>query len=90
MVDCDEEADREVAKASANDENCYCVGLDSDFLMFPNTRYVPLDTLDASGSVVSGCVLTRAAVAEHLDLPSEASMIELGILMGNDYVGNSK
>ena len=90
MIQCDEEADREVAKASADDENCYSVGLDSDYCLFPKTRYIPLNTLDASGSVVSGCVLTRAELGEQLDLPLETSMVECAILMGNDYVGNSK
>jgi 5'-3' exonuclease len=90
MIQCEEEADREVAKASADNENCYCVGMDSDYLLFPNIKYVPLNTLDASGSVVSGCVLKRGELAEQLDLPSEAAMVEFAILMGNDYVGNSK
>ena len=90
MMQCDEEADREVAKASADDPNCYCVGLDSDFCLFPSIRYVPLNTLDASGSVVTACVVTRAELAEQLYLPTEPSMVEFAILMGNDYVGNSK
>jgi 5'-3' exonuclease len=90
MIQCEEEADREVAKASADNENCYCVGMDSDYLLFPNIKYVLLNTLDASGSVVSGCVLKRGELAEQLDLPSEAAMVEFAILMGNDYVGNSK
>jgi len=90
MIQCNEEADHEVAKASANDPNCYCVGLDSDFCLFPNIRYIPLNTLDASGSVVTACVVTRAELAEQLDLPTEESIVEFAILMGNDYVGNSR
>jgi 5'-3' exonuclease len=90
MIQCEEEADREVAKASAENENCYCVGMDSDYFFFPNTKYVPLNTLNSSGSVVSGCVITRGELADHLGLPCEAAMVEFAILMGNDYVGNSK
>ena len=90
MIQCEEEADRLVAKASADDPNCYCVGLDSDYCLFPNTRYIPLNTLDATGSVVTAVVVTRSNLAEQLDLPTEESMIEFAILMGNDYIGNSK
>lgn len=90
MIQCAEEADSEVAKASASDPNCYCVGLDSDYCLFSDIRYVPLNTLDASGSVVTAVVLTRASIAEHLDLPTEESMVEFAILLGNDYVENTK
>jgi 5'-3' exonuclease len=90
MIQCEEEADRQVAYASAQDPNCYSVGLDSDYCLFPNTRYIPLNTLNASGSVVSATVLTRSQLAEQLDLPSEQCMVELAILMGNDYVENTK
>jgi 5'-3' exonuclease len=90
MIQCQEEADRFVAKASADDVNCYSVGLDSDYCLFPNVRYIPLNTLDASGSVVTAVVVTRCNLAEQLDLPTETSMIEFAILMGNDYIGNPK
>lgn len=90
MIQCQEEADRFVAKASADVVNCYSVGLDSDYCLFPNVRYIPLNTLDASGSVVTAVVVTRCNLAEQLDLPTETSMIEFAILMGNDYIGNPK
>jgi hypothetical protein len=50
MVDCEEEADVEVARAAAScrrDDNpsSYVLGLDSDYCLFESVNYVPLDTL---------------------------------------------
>ena len=89
-IHCEEEADREIAMASARAPDTYCVGMDSDFCLFPDTKYVPLSTINASGTVVTGCVITRDALADLFHLPSSESVVEMGILMGNDYVGNAK
>lgn len=43
-------------------------------------------TLHANGSVVTACVISRKGLAESLHLPDEQAMVELSILMGNDYV----
>lgn len=89
-VHCDEEADRQVATASAFSEGVFSVGMDTDYCLFPNTKYVPLSSLDASGSHVTGSVITRDGLADLFHLPSSESMVELGILMGNDYIGHAK
>mmetsp|Transcript_15561 Transcript_15561/g.23901 ORF Transcript_15561/g.23901 Transcript_15561/m.23901 type:complete len:1923 (-) Transcript_15561:159-5927(-) len=83
---CDEEADREVALASATDTATFSLGLDSDYCMFANTKYVPLSTLNATANQVTGCIITREALADYFHLPSSEIMIELAILAGNDYI----
>ena len=89
-VHCAEEADRLVAMASANDPSCYCVGMDSDYCLFARCKYIPFNTLDASGDTVSGCVVRREQLAQAFELPSEELMVELAILVGNDYIGHPK
>lgn len=89
-VQCTEEADPQLALAASqsNDDNTYCVGMDSDFLLFRDTPYIPLSTLSASNTnhMVSGNVMTRDDLANLLHLPSSEAVVELGILLGNDYV----
>ena len=100
IVRCEGEADVEVARASADDHtgNTYLVGNDSDYVLygFPNreesfinsgeVRYVPFDELDCNGDVaVARRVMTRRYACDLLGLPESRSMIELGILLGNDY-----
>jgi hypothetical protein len=90
MVFCEEEADRVLAKATTNNPAAYIVGSDSDFCFFPNVNYIPLPTLDASrNDVVTACVIRRDTLTESLRLPDENAMIELAILLGNDYVDPS-
>ena len=87
QVRCDEEADAAIAQAVSGQRNAYIVGEDSDFCFFPSVNYIPLSTLDAgSMDVVTAVVLRRDELAQELDLPDESSMIELAILMGNDYI----
>lgn len=93
MVHCDEEADRILAMAVRNKPNAYIVGLDSDFCFFPDANYIPLPTLHAAKGgggatlpLVTACVIRRDALAESLGLPDESAMLELAILLGNDYV----
>jgi hypothetical protein len=87
LVFCDEEADRVLAQTVSGRLQAYLVGLDSDFCFFPNVAYIPLSTLNASpsSSIVTACVIRRAAVAKSLGI-SDEHMVELAILMGNDYV----
>jgi hypothetical protein len=89
-IHCTEEADREVARASATNSEWYSVGMDSDYCLFPQSKYIPLSTLNASGTNVSACVITREALADFFNLPTSHSMVEMGILMGNDYVESPK
>jgi len=100
IVHCEGEADVEVARASAEDHtgDTYLVGNDSDFLVygFPDreesfinsgeVRYIPFDELDCSGDVaVARKVMTRRYACDLMGLPDSRSMIELGILLSNDY-----
>ena len=50
--------------------------------------YVPLESLELSkkGSIKVR-VLRRNEIAEALTIPTAISMVELSILLGNDYTG---
>jgi hypothetical protein len=89
MVECLEEADREVALASASQPHCYSVGADSDYCLFPNVKYIPLSSLNAddTGGLLTGSLITRQLLAQVLELPHESLMVEMAILAGNDYIG---
>ena len=91
MVFCDEEADRFVAQESADDPDCFCVGLDSDFCLFPRTKYIPLTTLNAAAgsTLVTGCLITRQLLSEQLQLPSDDFIVELALMVGNDYIAHT-
>jgi len=86
---CEEEADAEIARLVATTPNAYVVGNDSDFCFFPKARYIPVSTLEADGSVVTGSIISRRELVQTMQLPDEAAMVELAILLGNDYVGCS-
>jgi hypothetical protein len=98
-----QEADVRVALASASDVTgmTYALGEDSDYLIYGcdssgtaamdggEVRYVRFGQIDPSSSSlrVVGRVLTRSDVAYAIGLPRPDAMIELSILMGNDYTG---
>jgi hypothetical protein len=87
MVFCVEEADSEIARAAASNSNAFVLGNDSDFCFFSNISYVPIYTLGLGvNKCLSGVVLRRHVLADSLDLPDEAAIVELAILMGNDYI----
>ncbi|KAL7579290.1 hypothetical protein ACA910_013970 [Epithemia clementina (nom. ined.)] len=87
QIECNEEADGAIAQAASGNPNAYVLGEDSDFCFFPNVNYIPMSTLDASQSqLATAIVLRRDELAQDFDLPDEAAMVELAILMGNDYV----
>ena len=99
VIQCDGEADVVVAKASADDISgmTYALACDSDYLIYgynPNdnvlgeTKYIQFSQMDPSADVVYvGNVLTRSDVAAAVGLPSSSTMMDLSILMGNDYTG---
>jgi hypothetical protein len=89
IVMCEEEADQELAKHAARERNSYVVGNDTDFCFFKKAKYIPLKTLHAADSVVTACIISRKDLADSLDLPDDEAMVELAILLGNDYVGDS-
>ena len=92
QVFCHEEADHVMARAVTGRPNAYLVGYDSDFCFFPDCNYVPITTLEVHSSshgVVTACVLRRDAIAQSLNMPKSDDgeiLIELAILMGNDYI----
>lgn len=87
VVVCQEEADAVLASMSSQ-PNSYVVGNDTDFCFFRNAKYIPLKTLHASDSVATAVVLSRETLAETLQLPDPEAMVELAILMRNDYVSS--
>jgi hypothetical protein len=97
IIQCEGEADSEVAKASANDVTgmTYTLGSDSDYLVYGcsnvrgrmgETKYLQFRQLDPfDESLCVGKVLTRSDVATSMGLPSSSAMVSLSILVGNDY-----
>lgn len=87
MVVCSEEADLELAKRASGNPNMYVLGQDSDFFFYHDIQYVPFHTLavEPGGRGLSANVFTRQSLATSLGL-EEDNMVELAILLGNDYV----
>jgi len=97
IIFCDGEADVVVARASAKDAFglTYALGNDTDYLIYGaksddsgygDSKYIPFRQLNPSAdSLYVGTVLTRPDVASGLGMPSPESMIELSVLLGNDY-----
>jgi len=96
IIQCVGEADGIVAKASTT----FALGNDTDYLIYGfndneeqevggETRYIQFNQIDPSDEslCVKGSVLKRSNIAASLSLPSSSSMIELSILLGNDYTG---
>lgn len=99
-VQCEGEADADVARASAADATggTYALAHDSDYLIYGfdgsaegrsgGAKYVTFGQVDPFKETLrAGGVLTRSSVAEKLGLPSGAAMVELSVLLGNDYTG---
>lgn len=99
VIDCESEADRDVALVSALDTSnqTYAVAQDSDFLIFGfkknhplsslgdiHVQYVPLDALVVDGEQLCGCVITRDKIAKEFRI-EEDLLVEAAILLGNDY-----
>jgi 5'-3' exonuclease len=89
VVYCQEEADVELARRASGDSGAYVLGQDSDFFFYKDIQYVPLDCIFTSNSSIHASVGRRADLAKLLGLEDE-QMIELAILLGNDYVQNIK
>jgi HrpA-like RNA helicase len=87
MVVCNGEADLDLAKQASGNPNMYVLGQDSDFFFYHDIQYVPFHTLavEPRGQGLLAHVYTRQSVATSLGL-EEDLMVELAILMGNDYV----
>ena len=89
MEFCEEEADSIMARTISGKSSSYILGFDSDFCFFPTALYIPSNTLllDQETGTLRAIVLCRDILAESLEIP-ETSMVELAILMGNDYVSD--
>ena len=86
---CEEEADSILARVVSGNPNAYILGMDSDYCFFPEANYVPNNTLMICGkfSNLKAMVIRRDVLAESFGIP-ETLMVELAILMGNDYVSD--
>ena len=88
MIECDGEADSELARSARGDPNVFVIGQDSDFMFFEDIQYVPFGGIylsTGSKARVHVVSLTRRQIAKALGLDDE-DMVELAILLGNDYV----
>eukprot|EP00536_Pseudo-nitzschia_multiseries_P013275 jgi/Psemu1/290763/fgenesh1_pg.555_\ len=85
-VECSEEADIELAKRASGDDRAYVLGLDSDFFFFKGIQYIPLYQLVIEPSGFRAFVGRRSDLAELLRFENEDRLIDLALLMGNDYV----
>ncbi|KAG7349171.1 ATP-dependent RNA helicase HrpA [Nitzschia inconspicua] len=88
MVECTEEADVELALKAHGDPNAYILGFDSDFFFFRNVQYIPLNEISIQPSGLYAFCATRTELARLLRLDDDEStrMVDLALLMGNDYV----
>ncbi|CAJ1934533.1 unnamed protein product [Cylindrotheca closterium] len=89
MVYCSEEADVELARAASGNANCYVFGQDSDFFFYKDIQYVPFDCVFIENDAIHACVGKRKDLAMLLGIDDEA-MVELAILLGNDYIQSMK
>lgn len=102
IIQCDGEADSDVAKASADDASgrTFALASDSDYLIYgyPNEndtteqqtsskylQFYQVDPFCDQKDFNVRSVLTRSDVAASLGLPCSSAMIEVSIIMGNDY-----
>jgi hypothetical protein len=86
MVECEEEADVQLARDAQGQVHTFVLGQDTDFCFFDNLQYIPYTTLAAAGRQVTSVVLRRATLADALALPHDSLLVELAILLGNDYI----
>lgn len=100
IIECDGEADSEVAKASADDPSgmTFALACDSDYFIYGypddtladrsvgETKYLQFQQIDPRADELRvSIVATRNDVALSLGLPSSSAMVDLSILLGNDY-----
>ena len=93
-VECINEADTILAQAVQCNPKAYILGFDSDFCFYEDVQYIPIPTMqihkvhqnDHTKSFMMACVVSRQILASTLHLPDSNSMIELAILLGNDFI----
>ena len=91
LVNCDGEADVAVARASSSGTSAYAVANDTDYFIYGTkdkvVKYISFDQLKPSEETLRGIVQTRSEVSSRIGLLHEETMIELSIILGNDYTG---
>ena len=91
LINCDGEADVSVARASASEKTAYALANDTDYLIYGTknkvVKYICFDKLNPSDEILRGTVLTRIEVADRIGLFRAEAMIDLSIVLGNDYTG---
>ena len=92
-VECVNEADSILAHKVQFNPNAYILGFDSDFCFFDSVQYIPIPTMqihkentNPTKCYMVACVITREGLASALHLPDSNAMIEVAILLGNDYI----
>ena len=97
---CEEEADPCMAERARGNVNQYILGLDSDFILYDDINYIPLDRMslivDGDGESTDENsqqqlrveVWRRNVLAQRLGLHDESMLVELAILLGNDYISS--
>ncbi len=93
-VECINEADTILAQAVQSNPKAYILGFDSDFCFYKDVQYIPIPTMQIhkvhqnnhTKSYMMACVVSRQTLASTLHLPDSNSMIELAILLGNDFI----
>jgi DEAD/DEAH box helicase len=85
MVECDEEADEYLARSAFGDPTAFVVGYDSDFYFYKDIQYLPLHHMKVGSSGLHAFCSRRHEIACSLGLDDD-QMIDLALLMGNDYV----
>ena len=90
LVNCVGEADVECAKSSTA-ESTYVLGNDTDYLIYGTrskaVKYINFDDLNPKDNKLRGHVQTRREISNRIGLFHDEAMIELSILLGNDYTG---
>jgi len=91
LINCEGEADVAVARASASDKSAYALANDTDYFIYGTSdkvvKYICFDQLNPSDEILRGIVQTRSEVSDKIGLFHEEAMIELSIILGNDYTG---
>lgn len=85
IVQCEGEADIDMARAVNHHPQRFVVANDTDFCFMESISYIPFSTLHIVQDVVNAIVLRRDRLAEALGFADEALLVEAAILLGNDY-----
>lgn len=93
LINCKGEADVNVARASSLNQSAYALANDTDYLIYGTedeekvVKYVMFNQINPSDEELFGTILTRSEVSNNIGLFCAQAMIEVSILLGNDYTG---